>query len=203
VNAASKGHLPVVLYLLSKQSADPLVRNDWGETAFDVAAAVFEVWICEVSTNVIQYKCVVFIFFQVLQRAEAEKWRGTTVQYDPLAVHTTVPIIIYEHQRLDVRFKTLAINSGRPKFSTSGLGKHGRRAPFELRLPKVDEDTGKREVPAWRSDVQLPLFEDPFTLPIPSGPKDRPTNEGAERSHFWLYVTFSYIDVVLLRDSQV
>lgn len=48
VNAASKGHLPVVLYLLSKQQADPLVRNNWGETAYDVAAAVFEVWICEV-----------------------------------------------------------------------------------------------------------------------------------------------------------
>lgn len=50
VNAASKGHLPVVLYLLSKQSANPLIRNDWGETAYDVAAAVFEIWICEVSS---------------------------------------------------------------------------------------------------------------------------------------------------------
>lgn len=49
VNAASKGHLPVVLYLVSKQSADPLIRNNWGETAYDVAAAVFEIWICEVS----------------------------------------------------------------------------------------------------------------------------------------------------------
>ncbi len=48
VNAASKGHLPVVLYLLTKQSADPLIRNNWGETAYDIAAAVFEVWICEV-----------------------------------------------------------------------------------------------------------------------------------------------------------
>lgn len=48
MNAASKGHLPVVLYLLFKQSADPLIRNDWGETAYDIAAAVFEIWICEV-----------------------------------------------------------------------------------------------------------------------------------------------------------
>jgi hypothetical protein len=48
VNAASKGHLPIVLYLLTKQGADPLVRNNWGETAYDAAAAVFEVWICEV-----------------------------------------------------------------------------------------------------------------------------------------------------------
>ena len=53
MNAASKGHLPVVLYLLTKQGADPLIRNKWGETAFDVAAAVFEVWICEVSGHVV------------------------------------------------------------------------------------------------------------------------------------------------------
>ncbi|KAI5119908.1 hypothetical protein M0805_003712 [Coniferiporia weirii] len=169
MNAASKGHLPVVLYLLSKQSADPLVRNDWGETAYDVAAAVFEIWICE-----------------ILQRAEAEKWRRTTVPYDPLAVHTTVPVMLYEHQRLDVRLKTLAVNGGRPRFSASGLGRKGRRAPFELRLPRLDEDTGKREVPAWRSDIQLPLVEDPFTLPKPTAAKDGPSREGAERSHFWL-----------------
>ena len=48
MNAASKGHLPVVLYLLSKQAANPLIRNNWGETAYDVAAAVFEIWICDV-----------------------------------------------------------------------------------------------------------------------------------------------------------
>lgn len=48
MNAASKGHLPVVLYLLSKQRADPLIRNNWGETAYDIAAAIFEAWICEV-----------------------------------------------------------------------------------------------------------------------------------------------------------
>ncbi|KAL5508001.1 hypothetical protein ACEPAH_5619 [Sanghuangporus vaninii] len=168
MNAASKGHLPVVLYLLSKQSADPLVRNDWGETAYDVAAAVFEVWICE-----------------VLQRVEAEKWRNTTVRYDPLAVHTTVPILLYENQRLDVRLKTLAVNGGKPKFSVTGLGRKGRRAPFELRLPKPDEETSKIDIPAWRSDVQLPFIEDPFTLPKPSA-QDGPSREGAERSHFWL-----------------
>jgi hypothetical protein len=48
VNAASKGHLPVVRYLLSKKGANPFVRNNWGETAFDAAAAVFEIYICEV-----------------------------------------------------------------------------------------------------------------------------------------------------------
>ncbi|KAJ7742474.1 FYVE-domain-containing protein, partial [Mycena maculata] len=168
VNASSKGHLPVVLYLLTKQSANPLVRNNWGETAFDAAAAVFEVWICE-----------------VLQKAEAERWRGTTVSYNPLSVHTTVPLVLYENQRLDSRLKTLAVSGGRPKFSASGLGRQGRRAPFQLRLPKVDEDTGVREIAAWRSDVQLPLLDDPWNLPKP-GPSDRTSADTVERSHFWL-----------------
>ncbi|CAL1701431.1 unnamed protein product [Somion occarium] len=165
MNASSKGHLPIVLYLLSKQSADPLIRNNWGETAYDAAAAVFEVWICE-----------------VLQKAESEKWRSAPVPYNPLAVHTTVPVLLYENQRLDMRLKTLAMSGGKPKFSASGLGRRGRHAPFELRLLQPSED-GKKEVPAWRSDVQLPLHEEPFVLPLPG---DSASREGLERSHFWL-----------------
>ncbi|GLB33681.1 putative protein present in Fab1, YOTB, Vac1, and EEA1 [Lyophyllum shimeji] len=167
MNAASKGHLPVVLYLLSKQHANPLARNNWGETAYDAAAAVFEVWICE-----------------ILQQAEAERWRGTTIPYNPLAVHTTVPLILYENQKLDTRLKTLAISGGRPKFSASGLGKHGRPSPFELKLPTRDLESGSHSVGAWRSDVQLPLRVTPWALPKPE-PHDR-THDGAERSHFWL-----------------
>ncbi|EPT02761.1 hypothetical protein FOMPIDRAFT_1059042 [Fomitopsis schrenkii] len=164
MNAASKGHLPVVLYLLTKQNADPFVRNKWGETAYDAAAAVFEVWICE-----------------VLQKAEIEDWRNRHVPYNPLSVHTTVPLVLYENQRLDIRLKTLAVSGGRPRFSASGLGRRGRRAPFDLRLPMPEQSTGKKEVAAWRSDVQLPLREDPWTLPRPGS-----SREGTERSHFWL-----------------
>ena len=100
-------------------------------------------------------------------------------------MHTTVPLILYENQRLDTRLKTLAVSGGRPKFSASGLGRQGRRAPFELKLPKRNESTGAKEIAAWRSDVQLPLREDPWILPLP-GMTDRPSMEGAERSHFWL-----------------
>lgn len=122
---------------------------------------------------------------QVLQKAEAEKWRGTTEPYNPLAVHTTLPLILYEHQRLDMRLKTLAVSGGKPKFSASGLGRRGRRAPFELKLPRPDEQTGKSVLPAWRSDVQLPFREEPFKIP-PPGRDDSANREGAERSHFWL-----------------
>jgi hypothetical protein len=109
----------------------------------------------------------------------------------------TVPLILYENQRLDIRLKTLAVSGGRPKFSASGLGKQGRRAPFELTLPKPDEETRAKQIPAWRSDVQLPLRDDPWTLPR-SGPQERQLMEGAERSHFWLYVLFGQYGMPLL-----
>ena len=112
---------------------------------------------------------------------------STTVLARECVVSTaTVGVILHENQRLDVRLKTLAVNGGRPKFSVSGLGRRGRRAPFELRLPKVDEDTGKRFIPAWRSDVQLPYIEEPFALPKPTTGSERHLREGAEKSHFWL-----------------
>lgn len=168
MNAASKGHLPVVLYLLTRQGANPVVRNNWGETAYDVAAAVFEVWICE-----------------VLQRAEAERWRFTTVPYNPLAVHTTIPLILYEYQCLDTRLKTLAASGGKPSFSPFGLGKHGRHPPFELKLPSPDEETGALLIPSSRSDDQRPLRAVPYTLCKPSH-AGRVMPEAAEKSHFWL-----------------
>ncbi|KAF7352895.1 Ankyrin unc44 [Mycena venus] len=174
MNASSKGHLPVVLYLLAKQSANPLIRNNWGETAFDAAAAVFEVWICETRAA-----------SRFSKRPKPNDGAGPPCPYNPLSVHTTVPLVLYENQRLDSRLKTLAVNGGRPKFSASGLGRQGRRAPFQLRLPKVDEETGVREIAAWRSDVQLPVLNDPWNLPKP-GPTDRQAADTVERSHFWL-----------------
>jgi hypothetical protein len=119
--------------------------------------------------------------FQVLQQKEAECWGESVVSYNPLSVHTTVPLILYENQRLDTRIKTLATSGGRPKFSASGLGRHGRRAPFELHPLPSDQPRNER-ISAWRSDVQLPLRDSPWTLPRPGSTH----LEGAERSHFWL-----------------
>lgn len=119
-----------------------------------------------------------------MQNAEAERWHGVTTLYNPFLVHTTIPLVLYENQRLDARLKMATVSGGRPKFSTSGLGRPGRRSPFELKLPTPDDETGARFLPAWRSGVQLPLREASWILPRPN--IDHPAPEGVERSHFWL-----------------
>lgn len=122
-----------------------------------------------------------------MQRAELERWSNPRVKYNTLAVHTAIPLILHENQRLDARLKTLAVSGGKPRFSAGGLGRRGRRAPFELRVPLGGETAERKDIPAWRSDVQAPLLEDPFSLPMPKGTREGgPKPDIGERSHFWL-----------------
>lgn len=47
VNAASKGYISIVEYLLTESHANPLIKNNFGEAAYDVSAAAGESYICE------------------------------------------------------------------------------------------------------------------------------------------------------------
>ncbi|KAG1121308.1 hypothetical protein G6F42_012552 [Rhizopus arrhizus] len=47
VNAASKGYMSIVEYLLDEAHANPLIKNNFGEAAYDVSAAAGESYICE------------------------------------------------------------------------------------------------------------------------------------------------------------
>ncbi|CBQ72642.1 conserved hypothetical protein [Sporisorium reilianum SRZ2] len=165
MNAASKGHLPVVRHLTAKYNADPFVRNAAGETAFDVAAATFEVYICE-----------------VLERYEAERWNASKSTsatpsqpgritpgrgpYEPLALHTTVPVILHENQRLDTRLQTLAMNGGKPRWSSSSAArahKPDRRSPSSI-PPGPLAPSRTRHTPMRQDDVGLPTRSLPYKL---------------------------------------
>jgi hypothetical protein len=74
VNAASKGHVDIVLFLLER--ANPLIKNKFGETAYDVAAAAGETHLC-----------------QVLESHEA-LWQTM----DPLSFHVTIPVVLSQVQ---------------------------------------------------------------------------------------------------------
>jgi len=78
VNAASKGHVDVVKYLL-KQNANPLIKNSIGETAYDVAAASRELHVCE-----------------ILERAEREWWKGKRTQSERM-FHVSVSCSLPTH----------------------------------------------------------------------------------------------------------
>ncbi|MCO5589984.1 hypothetical protein L7F22_043953 [Adiantum nelumboides] len=169
MNAASNGHLPIVRYLTSKQKVDPFVRNNAGETAYDVAAATFEVFICE-----------------ILEKYESERWAALkfagsapsnanqTVPgqgpYNPLSIHTTVPVIVYENQRLDTRLSTLAIRGGKPRWSGTQAGrpdKPDRRAPSTM-SPGPLSLSRTRHLPMAREDIKLPTRSQPYKLRLPN-----------------------------------
>lgn len=48
VNAASKGYISIVEYLLDEAHANPLLKNHIGEAAYDASAASREAYICEI-----------------------------------------------------------------------------------------------------------------------------------------------------------
>lgn len=119
INAAAKGNIAIVKYLL-ENDANPLIKNTFGETAFDAAAASAYPYICE-----------------ILEQFEKAWWTGTrrktngavadvlhiteNQDYDPLSFHITIPVIIHENQRAISNF-TLA-GLVKPTFSHSALKK--------------------------------------------------------------------------------
>ncbi|RIB16378.1 hypothetical protein C2G38_1515493 [Gigaspora rosea] len=145
MNAASKGHINIVEYLLDRGGANPLIKNKFGETAYDAAAISHEVYICE-----------------LLEKAEREWWKGkkslpqastfdelihmpnTNQPYDLYAFHITVPIILHENQRSSSSFG-LSIR-GPSKYSANSLLKTDVRGPWSY-------PSGK---PQSKDNVRLP-----------------------------------------------
>ncbi|CAG8620517.1 6067_t:CDS:2, partial [Ambispora gerdemannii] len=142
MNAASKGHLDIVRYLLSHR-ANPLIKNNFGETAYDVAATSHEVYICE-----------------ILEKAERDWWKrklpipkptsfgelianpAMNQPYDVLAFHVSVPVVLHENQRASNAFPILR---GPAKYSP--LVKGDSRGPW----------SDLSGIPTTKEDVQLPM----------------------------------------------
>ncbi|BGP12902.1 hypothetical protein JCM10213_005146 [Rhodosporidiobolus nylandii] len=142
-NAASKGQLPLVNYLL-KQKADPLLRNAFSETAFDLASAVFELNICTVLANA--------------EAAALEDSAGEP--YNPLDLHSTVPVVLHENQRLALptlkKLSSLGQLAGGPRWTAKALSRNDARAAFTM--PPLAGTTSKQpELPCFRSEVGLPV----------------------------------------------
>lgn len=192
MNAASNGHLTLVRYLTNKCQVDPFLRNQSGETAYDVAASTFEIFSC-----------------QVLEKYETERWNSLKLSlssseerndngnaidgskiipgkgpYNPLALHTTVPILLYENQRLDTRLGTLASHGGKPRWSgthSARRNKSDRRAPSTM-PPGPLAQSRSFNTHIDRNDVGLPNRLEPYRLSLPKrGSKARKAKLEAKR----------------------
>ncbi|KAG1461775.1 hypothetical protein G6F56_005654 [Rhizopus delemar] len=105
INAASKGYIEIVEYLLDEAHANPLIKNSFGEAAYDVSAAAGESYICD-----------------LLYKAGKVWWEMQhTDMYQLLDYHVTVIIIIYENEKSSSMLGMLS----KPYFSPNTLGKNG------------------------------------------------------------------------------
>lgn len=167
MNAASNGHLPVVRYLATKHHADPFARNAAGETAYDVAAATFEVYICDMLETYEKERWAALRFAAPQVQSSSAPGQGP---YNPLALHTTVPVILHENQRLDTRLSTLAVHGGKPRWSGTSAGrpnKPDRRAPGTM-PPGPLSPSRTRNVHMRRDDIGLPARQEPYKLALPT-----------------------------------
>ncbi|KAI8088454.1 hypothetical protein BDF21DRAFT_218957 [Thamnidium elegans] len=132
INAASKGYISIVEYLLTESHANPLIKNNFGEAAYDVSAAAGESYICE-----------------MLQKAGKQWWQmqhNNGLQASPynlLDFHVTVMVVIHENER-----SSSLLGLSKPQFSTQYLTKNDIRGPWSL------SPSGKR---CTKEEVMLPM----------------------------------------------
>lgn len=171
--AASRGHAVVVRYLLGRPLIDVFLRNSHGETAYDVCRPAS---LCVANGRTVTLVQVAVASFEIyiadlLQAVEATTWSEAHADdhseaYNPLALHLNVALILHENQRAVTGSRALL--AARPRFSSSSLLRSDRRTPFTL--PPSGLSASKEHLALFRSDVNLPTVDEPFTLPLPRRP---------------------------------
>lgn len=82
MNAASKGYIDIVVCLIENYHANPILKNNFNETAYDVTAASGEAYLC-----------------QLLEQYEIQHLQQDN--YNVLDFHVTVPVILVEEVTQD------------------------------------------------------------------------------------------------------
>ena len=180
MNAAARGHLPVVQYLLAKHGARAALRDAFGETAYDLAASVFESHIADVLALAERE--------QALQEEEEQRAGEHAAQrtYNLLERHSTVLVTVFENQRLALpslgNFAALGLVApGTPStahWTSKALSKRDKRTAFSIPpqvglVVVVDDDEGEHgklldhERPVLRKEVGLPRRGSENTLVLP------------------------------------
>lgn len=158
MSAAAKGYLPVVQYLI-KNRANPLLRNSFLETALEIAAGIFEVHIC-----------------RLLAESEKASLPEPSL-YNSFLLHTTVPVLVYENQRLAIP----AIGRQTPRWTSKALSKNDARTAFTLASLG-----GSDEVAVIKDTIGLPVVGHETSLVLPTAEVLVSTMVPSEPAWFWL-----------------
>ncbi|CAO3615828.1 unnamed protein product [Cunninghamella echinulata] len=217
INAASKGYISIVEYLLDEAHANPLIKNNNGEAAYDASAAFREAYIGE-----------------ILEKAGKKWWHtqqmeGTndnisnkSATYDLYDYHVTVMVILHENQRA-----TSLLGFSRPQFNASYLTKQDTRGPWSLHPsgkptskdlvepPRISNGTGKANwfwITDWQIDLSDPRidptsgwqyarsFDEKDELWTPVAPT---SGNGWVRRRRWVRVMNRQIDFINISNPQV
>ncbi|GAA5942329.1 uncharacterized protein JCM15063_002972 [Sporobolomyces koalae] len=168
MNASSKGHLPAVHFLL-KRGADPSIRNSSSETAYDLAASVFEVECCRVLQDHERS--------WLIERRHEQESDHRKEYYNVLEKHSTVPVILHENQRWTKPTLASAFGGGSTddssSWSSKNLTRNDNRAAFTLpdsilsTMTKYYEQGREGERPCFRTEVGLPVIGNDTCLVVP------------------------------------
>ncbi|KAI9483650.1 MAG: FYVE zinc finger-domain-containing protein [Benjaminiella poitrasii] len=160
INAASKGYISIVEFLLTEAHANPLIKNNFGEAAYDVSAAAGESYICEMLHKAGKY------WWQMQHTNSRENGRHSAADYNLLDFHVTVMVILHENQR-----SSSLLGLSKPQFSASSLTRHDTRGPWslypvgkpstkeEVKLPENNQNAGTSDW-FWLTDWQID-YSDP------------------------------------------
>ncbi|KAJ1952768.1 hypothetical protein EC988_003371, partial [Linderina pennispora] len=129
MNAASTGHAAIVQSLLA-HGAQPLAYNAFAECAYDVAAIAQHAHVC-----------------YLLETAERRVWAELTSEpYDPMRVHTTQLVCLFENQRA----------AARPRRSTgTAMGALAHRLSFFARARHDSAQSSGANTPAPFADADF------------------------------------------------
>jgi hypothetical protein len=121
--------------LISKAHANPLIKNSFGEAAYDVSAAAGESYICDM------------LFTAGKAWWDMQHSSSENTAYQLLDFHVTVMVALHENER-----SSSLLGLSRPQFSAASLSKHDTRGHWSL------YPSGK---PSTKEQVQLPFSNKP------------------------------------------
>lgn len=225
MNAASKGHMPVARFLLSRAGADPFLINRYEESALDIAIACRELGIADYIAQFEESMWPSIAGHSKEHDDKAESAESSTLKlqgrhkhsadrlrvYQPLKLHKAWHVVIFEQERMSGKWlaaqrqaTTASAVNGGSMFSKSGMSKRHGHSAWELppSYKGINDSgewlavNGRTLQPPSTSDGSMTLESDKSSLIATSS-----DNAGARRSkgrdEGWTWQSGWFVDLSL------